>query len=260
MVSLAIEVQDMAHVQSLMVVPSPRRVPTAREMAAFVARLAPIEMAAPSISCSSNMANNNNINKLVPRGQHACSDDSYSHGNNNSGSNSSANPKPFSLPGWTIPLGYLCCGTVLFLWGLVLVPGGLTACAHILTPLWTLTLAAHALALNDPTWSWLGLLVACLLPFVLLLRDPLFAGFYLLLVAVFGTGGRFWIALKGPPLVLVTACWFGFASCCVLAVLADHAGSQLAAAACFSLASAVVASSTVFGKLVLRVRLDSGPS
>lgn len=226
MVSLAIEVQDMANVHNLMVVPSPRRVPTAREMAAFVARLAPIEMAAPSIS-----------KQTAQRVQAPASHEDPV-------------AKPAHVPGWAIPLGYLSCGLVLFLCGL-LIPDGLAPCAHVLTPPWTLTVAAHALALHEPVWAWLGLLVACLLPFVLLLQDPLFLGFYLLILAAFGTG-RFWHALQGPPLVLVCAGWLGLLASCVLSLLAEHPRAQLTVAAFFAVSSTIVASGARFGRLVLR--------
>lgn len=244
MVSLAIDVQDMANVHNLLFVPSPRRVPTAREMAAFVARLAPIEMATPSISSTSSKQQINN--PLLPsRAQQSASSSSCCQAAEELGP-----AKPVSIPGWAVPLGYLSCGLTLFLCGL-LVPDGLVPCAHILTPVWTLTLAAHALALGNLVWAWLGLLVACLLPFVLLLRDVLFLGFYLLLLAVFGTG-RFWHALSGPQFVLVCACWLGLGASCVLALLADHPRAQLTVAAFFALASAVVASSARLGGLVLR--------
>ncbi len=230
MVSLAIEVADMATVHNLLVVPSPRRVPTAKEMAAFVARLAPIEMAAPSISATAR------THAHPPAGKEP---DPPPHPS-----------KPVALPAWAIPLAYLACGLALFLCSL-LVPDGLAVCAHVLTPPWTLALAAHALATHDPAWLWLGLLVACLLPCVLLLRDPLFLGFYLFVFAAFGTG-RFWQALQGPPFILVCVAWFGLLASAALAVLADHPRAQLSAAAFFALSGACVASGARFGGLVLR--------
>ena len=228
MVSLAVEVHDLANVHNLLVVPSPRRVPTAKEMAAFVARLAPIEMATPSIS-SSTKQQVSASSKTGP-----CEEP----------------PKQQALQGWAIPLGYAGCGLLLFLCS-VLVPDGLVPCAHILTPVWTPTLAAHALALSDPVWAWSGLLVACLLPFVLLLRNALFLGFYLLALAAFGSG-KFWQALKGPPFILACVCWLGLLVSCGLAFLADHPRAQLTVATFFALASAVVTSSARFGRLILR--------
>lgn len=226
MVSLAVEVHDLANVHNLLVVPSPRRVPTTKEMAAFVARLAPIEMATPSISSSTK--------QQAPSTKTGCEEPH----------------KQQALAGWAIPLGYTCCGLLLFLCG-VLVPDGLIPCAHILTPVWTLTLAAHALALNDPVWAWAGLLAACLLPFVLLLRNALFFGFYLLAFSAFGTG-KFWLTLKGPPFILAGVCWLGLLVGCGLAFLADHPRAQLTVATFFALASAVVTSSARFGRLILR--------
>ncbi len=232
MVSLALEVADLANVHNLLVVPSPRRVPTAKEMAAFVARLAPIEMAAPSISSSTRQQANQSGSSREP--------EPLPH---HSG-------KPLAVQGWAIPLGYLVCGALLFLCSL-LIPDGLVMCGHILTPAWTLALVAHALATEDPAWVWLGLLTACLLPFVLLVKDPLFLGFYLLAFAVFASG-RFWQALQGPPFILVCVSWFGLLTSLTLALLADHPRAQLSAAAFFALAGAGVASSSRFGRLVMR--------
>ena len=222
MVSLAIEVQDMANVHKLLVVPSPRRVPTAKEMAAFVARLAPIEMAAPSITSNTKPA----------QSKPTCEEPH----------------KLQALPGWAIPLGYALCGLLLFLCS-VLVPDGLVPCAHILTPVWTLTLAAHALI--EPVWMWPGLLIAGLLPFVLLLQNALVLGLFLLLFAAFGSG-KFWQALKGPPFILACVCWLGLLVSCGLAFLADHPRAQLTVATFSALASAVVTSSARFGRLILR--------
>jgi hypothetical protein len=231
MVSLAIEVQDMAAVQPLMVMPSAHRAPTQKEMAAFVSRLAPIEMAAPSITSGSR----------PPPGQ-------------SSRTGAACEPAPakqLAIHGWVIPLAYVTCGLLLCM-GNVLVPHGVVACAHVLAPLWTLTLAAHAVAAADPAWMWLGALVALMLPFVLLVRDPLFVCFYLAIVAAFGSG-RFWAALHGPAFVAVCVAWFGLAAACVLAALSDHPRAQLSVAAFFALACAIVNSAARFGRLVLHV-------
>ena len=232
MVSLAIEVQDMATVHNLLVVPSPRRVPTAKEMAAFVARLAPIEMATPSISA---------FPAIIRQPSAQAKDQDPPHHTVN---------KPVAIQGWAIPLGYTACGPLLFLCSL-LVPDGLLLCAHILVPPMSLVLILHAVAIADPAWLGLGLLTACLLPFVLLLRHPLFLGFYLLVFAAFGSG-RFWQTLIGPPFVLVCGCWLGLLISCSLALLAQHPWAQLSLAAAFALASAVVTSAARFGRLVLR--------
>lgn len=230
MVSLAVEVQDVANMHHMFVVPSPRRMPSAKEVAAFVARLAPIEMATPTISSATRQHPPAQINDQLAR---------------------EPDPgKPLSVQGWAIPLAYLACGLLLLLCSL-LVPDGLVACAHVLVPPWTLTLALHALAVGDPTWLFLALLVISLLPYVLLLQDSLFLAFYLLVFAVFGSG-RFWQVLQGPPFVLVCVAWFGLLCSCVLALFANHPRAQLSAAAGFALASAAVTSASRFGRLVLR--------
>lgn len=226
MAALAIEMQDMAR----MVVPTPRRVPTTKEMAAFVSRLAPIEMAAGSVHLQLPSRAHKPVLPLVvepalepPPRQHAV------------------------VPAWAIPACYAACGLVLCLCN-TLVPDGVVGCAHVLVPLWTLTLALHALAYGDPPWMWLGALVALLLPFVLLLRDLLFTGFYLLAFAAFGSG-RFWVCLQGPAFVLVCAGWIGLASVCVLGCLADHPRAHLCVAVFFALGLAIVNSGARFGKL-----------
>jgi hypothetical protein len=227
MTALTIEVQDMAR----LVVPSPRRVPTTREMAAFVARLAPIEMATGSVHLhqpSSFLPLRANSVKLpepvVPPA-----------------------PRQLTIQAGAVPAGYFACGLGLCLCN-VLVPDGVVSCAHLLSPLWTLALAMHALAYGDPPWMWLGALVAVLLPFVLLVGDPLFAWFYLVVFAVFGSG-RFWVSLQGPAFILVCACWFGLAAACVLGLLADHPRAHLCVAVFFALALAIVGSWARFGKL-----------
>jgi hypothetical protein len=237
------------HIQDarLLVIPSMRRIPTPKEMASFVTRLAPIEMAAPSLTSPPTLP------LSTPRGVLVLP----LHNNNSDPTKASAS-QPLStaavgqsIQGWTIPLAYVACGLGLCLCN-ILVPDGIVGCLHILCPIWTLTLALHALATNDPVWLWLGALTGMLLPFVLLLRDLLFVCFYLLVFAVFGSG-RFWQTLQGPPLVLVCVSWLGLLSGCVLAVLAEHPRAQLSVAAFFALASAIVSSGARFGKLVLRV-------
>jgi hypothetical protein len=235
MAALAIEVHDMARMHSLLVVPSPRRPPSAKEMAAFVSRLAPIEMAAPSIS---QVAGSPMIAQAVgrlPAVPEACS-----------------NQQAVTVQGWAIPLTYVSCGLVLCLCN-ILVPDGIVACAHILCPVWTLALAMHALILaSDPIWLWLAALVALLLPFVLLVRDLLFVCFYLLVFAGFASGD-FWHALQGPPFILLCVCWFGLATGCFLSVLAEHPRAQLSVAAFFALSVAIVSSAARFRKAILRV-------
>jgi hypothetical protein len=227
MVSLAIEVQDMASVHNMLVVPSPRRVPTAKEMAAFMSRLAPIEMAAPSISSRSAQSEPGPALPLpLPR-------------------------KQLEVPGYSIPLAYVACGVMLCLCN-ILLRDAIQACAHVLGPPWTLTLVLHALAASDPAWLWFAFLAAMLLPCVLLVRHILFVCFYLLAFASFASG-KFWQSLQGPPLVLACVSWVGLLSGVALSVLAEHPRAQLSVAAFFALSVAIVSSAARFHKLVLRV-------
>ena len=224
-----IDIQDAR----MLVVPSPRRIPTAKEMAAFVSRLAPIEMAAPSLSQPSQ--------SLLPVSRPEAKQ-----------VQAPAPSQPgVCIQGWTIPLAYVACGVTLCLCN-ILVPDGIVGCVHVLCPVWTLTLAAHALATSDPAWLWMGALTGLLLPFVLLLRDVLFVCFYLLVFAAFATG-RFWQTLQGPPLVLACVSWAGLLSGCTLAVLAEHPRAQVSVATFFGLSAAMVSSAARFGKVVLRV-------
>ena len=235
----------------VLVVPSMRRPPTAKEMATFVSRLAPIEMASPSLthyhhhhppapprSSSGNQQDPAGTTTAIPTTTMTMTS---SH-------------QQQQVQGWVIPLAYVACGLILCLCN-ILIPDGIVACVHVLCPVWTLTLALHALALHsaDPTWLWLGGLTGLLLPFILLVRDLLFVCFYLLVFAVFATGGRFWQTLQGPPFVLVCVSWLGLLSGIVLAVLAEHPSAQLSVAAFFALSTAIVSSGARFGKLVLRV-------
>jgi hypothetical protein len=131
-----------------------------------------------------------------------------------------------------------------------MVPDGVVGCAHLLTPIWTLAIGLHSLAFGEPFWMWLGGLAAVLLPFVLLLRDPLFAGFYLIVFAVFGSG-RFWRTLQGPALILVCACWIGLCASLSLACLVEFPRAQICVAVLFAIILASVGSWARFGKLHL---------
>jgi hypothetical protein len=245
MVSLAIE--DLSRVHAMLVVPSPRRAPTVREMTSFVSRLAPIEMATASISSSSYHHQANSLAPSLARPALSPAEADQA---------SVLSPKPLSIQGWAIPLVYVACGLVLCLCN-VLVPDGITACAHVLAPPWSLALALQAAAQHqhndEGCLLWLGALVGTLLPFVLLVRDPLFLCFYLLAFAAF-SAGRFWHVLQGPPFVLVCVCWFGLATGCLLSVLAEHPRAQLAIASFFALALAITSTGARFGRLVLVVR------
>lgn len=229
MTALSIEVQDI----SRLVVPSPRRIPTAKEMAAFVSRLAPIEMATASIHLQTPLPLRGKPLPPLPEPDPPPVPPGRQH----------------AVPGWLLPVCYVSCGLALSLCN-VLVPEGVVNCAHILTPLWTLALGLHALAYGEPSWMWLGGLVTLLLPFVLLLRDLLFAGFYLLAFTVFGSG-RFWQNLHGSAFVLVCVCWFGVGTSLAFACVSEYPRAQICVAVFFALALATVVSWTRFSKLRL---------
>lgn len=228
------EVQDMAR---LLVVPSSRRPIPAAELAAFNARLAPIEMAAPSLH-------------LLPPA-------SGKVGGCKSGPQ--ANPSPDTpapdsvrkSPPYLISACYIGVGLVLCLCN-VLVPDGLVTCMHLLCPVWTLGLAFQSLAEPDRAWAWLGWLTILLLPIVLLLHDVLFLGFYLAVFTVFASG-RFWQILHGPAFVLVCVCWFGLAAACASGAFVQHPRAQLCVAISFALAAAIVSSAVRFGRVNLEL-------
>lgn len=227
------EVQDLAR---LLVVPASRGPIPAAKLAAFHARLAPIEMSAPSLH-------------LVSQAAQAWAGAGKSPG--------SADPVAKDggvgreLPGYLVPVCYAGCGLALGLCN-VLVPDGLVACAHVLCPVWTLGLGLHAAVEPDAAWFWLGFLAILLLPVTLLLHDALFLGLYLFVFAVFASG-RFWQLLRGPAFALVCACWFGLATACASGLFVQHPRAQLAVATCFALAAGVVSSAVRFGRLRVTV-------
>jgi hypothetical protein len=239
--SSVIEVHDMARVHSLLVVPSPRgkQVLGQHAQQEFHARLAPIEMAAPSLHLQP-MGGKASLPAVPEKAALV---------------EPLASSKPRAVPAFGLPLVYALCGLTLCLCNF-LVPHGVIACAHLLSPAWTLALALHALAEPDRVWAWLGALTIFLLPVTLLLRHSLFVCFYLTVLAIFGSG-RFWQALHGPPFVLVCVCWFGLATSCALAFLAEHPHAQLAVATFFAIAAIVVSSAARFGRLHLEV---AGPA
>ena len=275
----ALELPDVLKVQSLFVVPSSRNsalfVPNSQQQnqAGGMQRLAPIEMAAQSIhmasSTSSFTANNNsnnnnssNASSLVAsrRASSAVRDMEVGYGQNCQGeagtsgccqdfcvspasTASTLASKPWSIPvRAVVPLTYSCCGAGLCLCHLM-APGYIHACTLLLSPLWTLALALHAVAMRDLIWLWLGLLAVLLLPFTLLVADMIFVAFYLAVFAVFASG-RFWQNLKGLPFLMVSLCWFGLASSLALsAVLQEQPVAQLAVATFFALAAGVVSAS-----------------
>lgn len=241
MAATALEVKDIS--SRLLVIPSARKKPpvSANEMAAFNARLAPIEMSTPT------------VHLLVPGLQKTpiLPVTGGKPENNSEPMISIARQQGSSIdiPNYVLPGAYALFGLSLSLCTL-LTPEYVVTCMHILCPAWTATLLLHALADGDLTWAWLGGITGALLPFVLLLRDPLFVCFYLVVFAVFATG-KFWQSMRGPPFVLVCVCLFGLLTSCVLSVFADHPRAQLSIAAVFSLGSAIVSSFSRFGKLHL---------
>lgn len=272
----ALELPDVHKVQSLFVVPS------SRNSTLFVSssysspqqRLAPIEMAAQSIHLSSPASTSPFVLGSKKAGGTRDLEAGIAGGNNSSGSSSSrARPgeddglsssgcchdfsssssssspavsgavKPWVLSvGLIVPLGYTCCGLALCLCHLM-TPGYLHPCTLLISPLWTLALALHAVGMHDLVWLWLGLLTVLLLPFTLLVSDLLFVAFYLGVFAIFASG-RFWQNLRGVPFLMVSLCWFGLASSLALsAVLQDQPVAQLAVATFFALAAGIVSAS-----------------
>jgi hypothetical protein len=241
------------HIQDarLLVIPSMRRIPTPKEMASFVTRLAPIEMAAPSLTSPPTLP------LSTPRGALVLP----LHNNNSDPTKASAS-QPLStaavgqsIQGWTIPLAYVACGLGLCLCN-ILVPDGIVGCLHILCPIWTLVLGLHAaafLALDGPVWAWGGVLVATLFPFVVQLSHASFTSFYFLVFAAFASG-RFWQTLHGVAFLAVGVCWFGLLSACVLsAIIEDHHRIQLGIVGFFAIAAASISSGCSLHKLTLRV-------
>jgi hypothetical protein len=233
----ALETQE--NIARLLVVPSSRRPATPHEVAAFNARLAPIEMHSPSLHLMQGFQKSLPVSKPDP---------------DHPPISTIATPRKslsLEIPGWFLPCIYAGVGTVLALCTL-LVPHLLGPCAHILGPLWTAGVAVHALADGDSAWVWLGFLTALLLPFVLLVGHPLFACFYLLVFSAF-VSGRFWRSLQGPAFILVCVCLFGLVTACALSLLAEHPHAQLSVGTGFSLGAAIVSSAARFGRLRLSV-------
>lgn len=260
----ALELADVLRVQSLFVLPSSRH--TAPQPPTLLHRLAPIEMAAQSIHLAppvqtrgaSLLSMPPPLNRLTSS---AVDLERQQHQQQEHGHACQcpprfcrvADPMPILTPAkqltlrpaWLVPVGYACCGLALCLCH-VLAPGYVQQGGILLAPPWTLVLALHAVAQNDAVWFWLGLCTALLLPSAIILahHDLLFAGFYLVVFAVFASG-RFWQTLHGPPFLLVSLCWFGLASSLALGIAMQdhHPGSQFAAAAFFALAAGSVSAS-----------------
>ena len=233
-----IEMQDVAHVQNMMVMPTGRRMPSNSEIAAFNTRLAPIEMAAPSLHLQHAFPLNGKgrPSSVVPNEQ------------------SAETPEARGVQvhaKYLIPLCYAACGLILCLCNL-LVPDGVGTVGLLLCPVWTLVLTLQAVADADPACIWLGSLLIVLYPFMLLGRTPLLLMVYLVVFAAFA-GGKFWQGLHGPPFVLVCVCWFGLATSVALGIIAEHPRAQLSVATFFALALAIISSGARFGQLRLAV-------
>jgi hypothetical protein len=251
--AIPIELQDVNRVLSQLVMPSPRRPGCPSSV---LRHLAPIEMAAQSIHLHQP------YHPLVASmGLPVPGPPSKGH---SGGVSIPVAPDPFPPPshtkciggsllgvqGWGIPLGYACCGLCMGLCNLI-IPAHITQCAHLLCPIWTLTLGMHAAMETDPLWVWTGLMCLLLLPFVILVKDLLFVGFYLL-VFTFFTSGRFWLNFQGPCFILICICWTGLVVCCILSIGSDHPRSQISVAGFFALSASIIASSRL-GRLCLRV-------
>ena len=240
----ALETQE--NMARLLVVPSSRRPATPHEVAAFNARLAPIEMHTPTLHLMPGFQKpgtpTTTTKSLLEQDQQQALTTSSAHGKK---------PLAFEIPACFLPCVYAGCGIALALCTLLL-PHFVTPCAHILGPIWTAGVALHALADGDPAWAWLGSLTALLLPFVLLIGHPIFLCFYLLVFSAF-VSGRFWRSLQGPAFILVCVCLFGLVTASVLSLLADHPHAQLSVATGFSLGGAIVSSAARFGRLRLTV-------
>lgn len=260
----ALELPDVLKVQSLFVVPSSRNSAfVSSQGQGSVQRLAPIEMAAQSIhlaspaqqsgtsfhmpappSATSAASGRKAARDLECHRPLAAPSDSMGCFHDFAGSPGHAPPgKPCSIPvHLLVPLGYASCGLGICLCHLM-GPGYLHSCAFLLSPLWTLALALHAVGMNDSVWLWLGLLTIFLLPFTILIADQLFVAFYLGVFAVFASG-RFWQTLRGAPFLVISLSWFGLASSLVLsAVLQEQPAAQLAIAGFFALTAGVVSAS-----------------
>ena len=243
-----LEVQDMQRVQSLFVMPTrgqPPSQPASNHTTHHTARLAPIEMMAPSLHLNPKASP-----PVIPAGGGVCGGGSR--------------PSPAALFDyqsvlvaylWVVPVGYILCG----LWTCtctLMAPGYIHVCGHLLCPIWTLVLGLHAaafLALDGPVWAWGGVLVATLFPFVVQLSHARFTSFYFLVFAAFASG-RFWQTLHGVAFLAVGVCWFGLLSACVLsAIIEDHHRIQLGIVGFFAIAAASISSGCSLHKLTLRV-------
>ena len=159
---------------------------------------------------------------------------------------------PLVLQGWAVPVGYAVCGLGMGLCNLI-APAHVRDCAHLLTPVWTLALGMHAAtqAGSDGAWLWWGVLTMILLPFVILVRDPLFVAFYLVDFTGFALG-RFWAHTQGAQFLLACACCVGVVAGCGAGLAVDQPQAQLSVAAFFAISAGVIGSARP-GKAVIRV-------
>ncbi len=247
MAATTIELQDVTRVLSQLVMPSPRRNNSNHQQTGHgcMKHLAPIEMSAQSIhlhqpyhslqigpSHSSSIQTASQVSQaniqVPPSISIPIAPDVYK------------SKAPF-IHGWFIPLGYTFCGLCMGLCNLI-VPHQVPNCAHLLCPLWTLSLGMHAATETDPLWFWCGVMCVFLLPFVILIRDFLFVAFYLIVFTGF-TSGRFWQAFQGPPFILLSVCWAGLLLFCGLSLGSDHPCAQISIAGFFALTAGIISSS-----------------
>ncbi len=253
----ALELQDVTRVLSQLVMPSPRRPGGAAPASSSLKHLAPIEMAAHSIHLHQPY---HSLAPLPPAppppSQHhppsatpasvaiplqSIAGEWFAH---------SSSHKPQPLQAWGVPVGYTVCGLCMGLCNLI-EPRYTPSCAHLLCPVWSLSLGLHAATETDPLWAWWGGMCVLLLPFVILVQDYLFAAFYLLAFAGF-TSGRFWQTFQGPSFILLSICWGGLVLSCVLSAWSEHPCVQISIAGFFALIAGIISSSRL-SKLAVRI-------
>jgi hypothetical protein len=238
MASPSLEVMDMSRMGSL-VMPAPRA-----HRPATASLLKPIEMAAKSIHFHSGTANAAASGIAPPA--------SVTLSILASPAEQPPPAPPLVLQGWAVPVGYAVCGLGMGLCNLI-APAHIRDCANLLSPVWTLALGMHAAtqAGSDGAWLWWGVLTIVLLPFVILVRDPLFVSFYLVNFAGFALG-RFWVHTQGAQFLLACACCVGVVAGCSAGLMVDQPQAQLSVAAFFAISAGVIGSVRP-GKSVIRV-------
>ena len=270
----ALELQDVTRVLSQLVMPSPRK-PGGATGASHpgqhsLKHLAPIEMAAHSIHLHQPYHNSLGLPPppSQPHGSHhppvstssnshhqphatpasvaiplqAVSGDWFAH--------SSSSQKALGIQGWAVPVGYTVCGLCMGLCNLI-EPRYTPSCAHLLCPIWSISVGLHAATETDALWAWWGGLCVLLLPFVIAVQDYLFAAFYLLVFAGFSSG-RFWQTFQGPSYILLSICWGGLLLSCGLSGWSEHPCVQISIAGFFAIVAGII-SSTRLSKLTLRI-------